>query len=77
MTANERISAVIDPSFMERIPSFVQGHAVGSTCKVVKREFPALYEEFSKEEEPSEEARKQMAFVVNEIFREHMAKHNL
>ena len=77
MTANERIIAVVDPSYMERIPSFVQELAVNETCRVVKREFPSLYSEFSKEEEPSEEAKSQMALVVNDILRERLAKHNL
>lgn len=77
MTATERITALVDPSYMERIPSFVQQHAVGATCKLVEREFPSLYEAFSQEEEPSDDAKSQMKLVVNDIFRERMAKHSL
>lgn len=76
-SADERIAELVKPQYMERIPSFVREHAIGSTCKVVAREFPAIYEVFSRDEEPSDNARQQMEFIVNEVFREHMGKHGM
>jgi len=77
MTADERIIALVKPEYMEQIPSFVRKHATERTCELIAREFPEIYEIFSKEEEPEDEAKKQMSLIVNDIFTERLNKHHL
>lgn len=76
-TANNRILALVNPDYMKRIPFFIKKHATGKTCELIAREFPDIYEVFSKSEEPDEDAKNQMSKIVNDIFKERMAKHNL
>lgn len=75
--ANKRIAELVDPAYLERIPSFVRDHAITGACSLISREFSGIYEVFSREEEPAEDAREQMRLIVNDIYRERMAKHNL
>lgn len=75
--ANERIAALVKPEYLERVSSFVKGHAMKSTCGLIAKEFPEIYDAFSQEEEPNEDATSQMSLVVNDIFKERMTKHNL
>ena len=77
MSANERILALVKPEYMERIPFFIKGHATKRTCELIAREFPEIYEVFSREEEPDEETKRQMSMIVNDIFIERMNKHHL
>ncbi|MEE8717156.1 MAG: hypothetical protein SOI26_09430 [Coriobacteriales bacterium] len=77
MTANERIAELVNPEYTKRIPSFVRGHAAKATCGVIERDFPEIYEVFNREEEPDADAKSQMSLIVNDIYREHMAKHGL
>lgn len=75
--ANERIAALVKPEYLERIPSFIKGHAMKATCGLISKQFPEIYDAFSQETEPSEDATSQMSLIVNDIFKERMAKHNL
>lgn len=75
--ANERILSLVNPEYMKRIPFFIRKHATEKTCGLIAREFPDIYEVFSKAEEPDEDAKNQMSKIVNDIFKERMAKHNL
>lgn len=75
--ANERILSLVKPDYMKRIPFFIKKHATTKTCELIAREFPDIYEVFSKQEEPDEDAKNQMSMIVNDIFKERMAKHNL
>lgn len=75
--ANERIAALVKPEYLERIPSFIKDHAMKATCKLISKQFPEIYDAFSQEAEPSEDATSQMSLIVNDIFEERMAKHNL
>lgn len=75
--ANERITALVKPEYLERIPSFVKGHAMKATRGLIARQFLEIYAAFSQEDEPSEDATSQMSLIVNDIFKERMAKHNL
>lgn len=75
--ANERILSLVREDYMKRIPFFIKKHATGKTCELIAREFPDIYEVFSKDEEPDEDAKNQMSKIVNDIFAERMAKHNL
>ena len=75
--ANDRIAALVKPEYLERIPSFVKGHAMKATCGLIAKQFPEIYDVFSQEGEPTEDATSQMSLIVNDIFKERMAKHNL
>ena len=75
--ANERITALVRPEYLKRIPSFIKGHAMKATCGLIARQFPEIYATFSQEAEPGEDATSQMSLIVNDIFKERMAKHNL
>lgn len=46
-------------------------------CALIAKEFPEIYESFSDEEEPDEEAKRQMSLIVNDIFLERLEKHHL
>jgi hypothetical protein len=75
MNAAERISSLVEPSLMDRIPGFVRGHAAGSVAKLVRREHPDLYAEASGEMSPESEAR--LREIVNDVYRARMKKHGL
>lgn len=75
--ANDRITSLVKPECLERIPSFVKGHAMKATCGLISKQFPEIYDAFSQETEPSVEATSQMSLIVNDIFEQRMAKHNL
>lgn len=75
--ANDRIVSLVKEDNMKRIPFFIRKHATGKTCELIAREFPDIYEVFSKDEEPDEDTKNQMRKIVNDIFAERMAKHNL
>ena len=75
--ANKRILDLVNPDYMKRIPFFVRSHATSKTYGMIAREFSEIYEVFSKQEEPSEDEKSQMSLIVNDIFKERMAKHNL
>lgn len=73
--ANKRIVALIKPEYINRIPSFVRKHATGKTCGLIAREFPDLYTKFLSE--PNEDDKTKMSELINSIFEERMAKHNM
>lgn len=77
MTANERIIELVNREYLDRIPSFVRKHATERSCKLIEREFPDIYEMFSRENEPDDEAKRQMSLIVNDIFAERLARHHL
>ena len=68
MTAETRILRLIRPEYLERIPSFVRGHAIDCSCRMVARRYPELYRLFGQEEEPGAEETKEMAQIVNAFF---------
>lgn len=76
MTAYERMIALIKPEYLERIPSFVREHAEECSCQLIAREHPDLLEIFSKEEEPDEDAKRQMSEIVNKIVAERIENHH-
>ena len=70
MTANEKITALVKPEYLNKIPKMFRKHATENTCKLIAREHPDLYKAF---EEEKEEMRK----IVNGIFEERMKKHKM
>jgi hypothetical protein len=72
---NRKILALVKPAYLKKIPFFVRGHATGKTCDMIAREFPELYDAFQKE--PSEEEKHEMSRLINAVFEERMAKHQL
>lgn len=77
MNATERIAKLVEPELLNRIPSFVRGHALDGTSKLVAREYPDLYEEAGADGEMSKESRERLAKIVNDTYRERMAKHGM
>lgn len=77
MNADEKIIALVKPEYMERIPRLVRGHATKAACKLIAREFPEAYAEAQKEGDLSPESKESLSLIVNDIFKERMAKHNL
>lgn len=73
--ANKKILALVKPEYMKRIPFFVRGHATGKTCGLIAREFPELYNAFKGD--PDDSQKSEMSRLVNGIFAERMAKHNM
>lgn len=75
MSADERIIALIDKAYMDRIPSFIKRHVTGRTCKVIARDYPELYESFSQDREPGEEEKERMRALVNGIVAARLESH--
>lgn len=73
--ANKKILAYVKPEYLKRIPFFVRGHATGKTCELIAREFPDLYNAFKGSPDDSQKA--EMSRLINGIFAERMAKHNM
>ena len=61
--------------YLKKIPFFVRGHATEKTCGLFAREFPDLYNSFKGE--PTEEQKEEMKKLINLIFEERMAKHDM
>lgn len=74
-SANEKVLSLVKPEYTKRIPFFVRKHATEKTCELIAREFPDLYAAFKGT--PTEEQNAQMSKLVNGIFEERMAKHNM
>ena len=74
-TADEKILALVNPEYINRIPFFVRGHATGKSCEYIAREYPELYTAF--EDEPSTQQVEEMAKIINELFEQRIKKHNL
>jgi hypothetical protein len=72
----ETIESLVDPELMKRIPSFVRGHAVSGTAKLIAREYPELAgkAEAGTLAEADEE---RLRTIVNDIYQERMKKHNI
>ena len=77
MTAEERITALIRPDYVERIPSFVRKHATERSCAMIARDYPEMYAAFSDESEPDEEMKREMARIANDVFVERINKHHV
>ncbi|MBQ6212211.1 MAG: hypothetical protein IJJ57_04860 [Ruminococcus sp.] len=77
MTANDRIISLVRPEYIENIPSFTRDHAKSCTCGFIAREYPELYSRFEADTEPDEQAKQEMAKIVNELFRERLNKHHV
>ena len=77
MTANERIISLVKPDYLEKIPENIRSHAMEGPCRLIAREYPDLYEAFSKDTEPSDTDKQKMSDLVNGIFEERMKKHNM
>jgi hypothetical protein len=75
MTAEEKIESLVDPDLLSRIPSFVRGHAIQGTAKLIAREHPALYAAAGSGMGPEQES--ELREIVNGIYRERMAKHGI
>ena len=75
MTADERIIALVQPEYMEMVPSFVRQHAAERVCSLIERDYPNEYKEFSAEETPNSEAMRRMKSIINDVFMERMDKH--
>lgn len=73
---DERIIELINPTYLERVPSFVRKHATACSCKMIARDYPELYEAFSGEQPPGEEEKKMMSGIINDIFEKRMNKHS-
>lgn len=73
--ANKKILALVNPAYLKKIPFFVRGHATEKTCGLFAREFPDLYNSFKGE--PTEEQKEEMKKLINLIFEERMAKHDM
>lgn len=72
---NKTILAYVKPEYLKRIPFFVRGHATGKTCELIAREFPDLYNAFKGT--PNDSQKETMSRLINGIFAERMAKHNM
>lgn len=74
MNANERIVSLVAPKHLERIPSFLRQHSTVCLCRIIAKDYPALYSAFSQETEPSAEEKAQMSAIVNQIFERRIKK---
>ncbi len=77
LTPEERIIKLVRPYLMDCIPSFIKEHAAEKACRQIEREFPDLYEAFSRETEPDEELQQRMAVIVNDIIGKQNARRNM
>lgn len=77
MTANDRIISLVIPEYIENIPSFIKDHAKSCTCGFIAREYPELYSRFEADTEPDEQAKQEMAKIVNELFKDRLSKHHV
>lgn len=74
-TADERIIQLVKPEYLERIPSFVRRRAEERSCQLIAKMHPDIYDAFSQETAPSEDAKRQMAQIVNACFAERIKNH--
>lgn len=73
--ANKKVLACVKQEYVKRIPFFIRKHATEKTCGLIAREFPDLYAAFK--DEPTQDQKDQMTKLINAIFEERMAKHNM
>ena len=75
MTADERIIALADPDSIAQIPSFLRKHAIECSCRLIARDHPDIYEAFSGDGEPDDEAKLQMQTIINDIITDRIKNH--
>lgn len=75
--AGEKILSLVNPDYMKKIPWFVRKHATGKTVEKIQKEHPELYAEFAKDEEPTDDIKKEMSSIINGIFEAKMIKHGM
>ena len=61
MTANEKIIALVNPVYLEKIPEMFRKHATEGTCNLIAREYSALYTAF--EGDPSAADKEEMTKI--------------
>ncbi|MBF7093811.1 hypothetical protein IYQ92_00665 [Streptococcus sp. HF-1907] len=77
MAANDKIMALVKPEYLERVPRLFRGHAKSGTCKLIAREYPELYAKAEAEGDLPTDVANELSKIVNGIFEERMAKHDL
>ncbi|KXB62754.1 hypothetical protein [Olsenella sp. DNF00959] len=75
--AAKKILDLVPEEYVKRIPAFVRAHATGKTIEKIAAEHPELYAIAEQDGPLTGEAKEQLSAIVNGIFEQKMAKHNL